>query len=1080
MIIFGKEYKIVYEKDQKDKANTLYLYIENIDGVTYAKFGEAFKQTVWERYDATGYTQHSKQIKVWKSSVGDKPIHRLLRSMFTWAGNKNENPLNTNEAYIIKSSDELDKMIETITDIVKNQKIGPDFFRNRCENLTYSPRSYQQDIINKAQNVLSVKDRVLVNLSTRGGKSFVSLNICKNIIGKTKVANILILTPFPAAEGSFEEVANFHKDFKGWKYVRLSAKTKSDEFCDKNIIFCSYQFYDEGKSICQKLIQYMFFDVIVLDECHNTSDSERTKKLLKTLNYGKLLYMSGTPFNDIYSGYFTKDEVVTFDFIDFIKFAKAHPDQIKLPNLHIKNVCNVKMLENELTAMCPDVFKDADAFDFPTIFSNDQHAEAFFTWLFRPVKSNPLIVNTKRWFDLNNQKRIIAFFSTTAQVDVAKKALEKLLPNYKVLSVSGEDVDFNSVDEKTINKAFEENENTIILTCGKLTTGVTLPKLDTIWYFKNTSSAEQFVQILFRTMTPCDGKTDATMYCFDSEASLKVVKEYATVRLDEMSTNISKGENDTYQTVISDILSCINFTYLTNKYQWVDEDPDDYFEKLHKLPYSHSVVAAFQNFNSFDGVEDLGTEELKEKDLTITKAQGEATKGQCDRNNNLKKLFRESNRKPSDDSNEEERTSNKVVKQLLKLLLNIDKKIFVNDFVKSYKDLEKLMPKELKDYEANYKQLLEDNKARLNQMIEDIRYKESHGKVDELLQGLSFSNSTDMKTPEALLDKMFEKLSNVNGTICDPCAGVGTMLLYAVEKYGFKKEDCYGIDIDEDNVKICKKLGFVNIIQGDAQDPKTWGKLNMNFDHIIMNPPYDKNLHLKILQETMKHSDDVVNLSPIRWLQDPLAEYKKNSDWKKFESVRKRIETLDVVSAAEAQKLFGSGQYENLGIYHLTKNGRLDILLKPFISKGLFDKVNLPTYQGKYKSFYSERVSENYKNFDKPFVKVSALHGNVDAKDWFDIITPQKELAMSKEQNKGGSCTFTYNFDTEEEAENFFAYCQTKFVKACNGNVKTNIRWPGYAVPFMPTYTHPWTDEMLYEYFDLTEEEIKEIEQSIK
>jgi predicted RNA methylase len=546
-----------------------------------------------------------------------------------------------------------------------------------------------------------------------------------------------------------------------------------------------------------------------------------------------------------------------------------------------------------------------------------------------------------------------------------------------------------------------------------------------------------------------------------------------------MSTNISKGENDTYQTVISDILSCINFTYLTNKYQWVDEDPDDYFEKLHKLPYSHSVVAAFQNFNSFDGVEDLGTEELKEKDLTITKAQGEATKGQCDRNNSLKKLFRESNRKPSDDSNEEERTSNKVVKQLLKLLLNIDKKIFVNDFVKSYKDLEKLMPKELKDYESNYKQLLEDNKARLNQMIEDIRYKESHGKVDELLQGLSFSNSTDMKTPEVLLDKMFEKLSNYNGTICDSCAGAGTMLLYAVEKYGFKKENCYGIDIDEDNVKICKKLGFVNIIQGDAQDSKTWGKLNMNFDHIIMNPPYNGSLHLKILKEAMKHSNDIVNLSPIRWLQDPLAEYKKGSDWKTFENIRKHIESLDVVSAAEAQKLFGSGQYENLGIYHITDNGGLDILPKPFISQGLFDKVNLPTYQGKYKSFYSERVSENYKNFDKPFVKVSALHGNVGAKDWFDIITPQKELAMSKEQNKGGSCTFTYNFDTEEEAENFFAYCQTRFVKACNGNVKTNIRWPGYAMPFMPTYKHPWTDEMLYEYFGLTPEEIKDIENAL-
>ena len=1078
MTIFGKEYKIVFEKDQKDKANTLYLYIENIDGVTYAKFGEAFKQTVWERYDATGYTQHSKQIKVWKSSVGDKPIHRLLRSMFTWAGNKSENPLNTNEAYIIKSSDELDRMIETITDIVKNQKIGPDFFRNRCENLTYSPRSYQQDIINKAQNVLSVKDRVLVNLSTRGGKSFVSLNICKNIIGKTKVANILILTPFPAAEGSFEEVANLHKDFKGWKYVRLSAKTKADEFCDKNIIFCSYQFYDEGKAICQKLIQDMFFDVIILDECHNTSDSERTKNLLKTLNYGKLLYMSGTPFNDIYSGYFTKDEVVTFDFIDFIKFAKAHPDQIKLPNLHIKNVCNVKMLENELTTMCPDVFKDADAFDFPTIFSNDQHAEAFFTWLFRPVKSNPLIVNTKRWFDLNNQKRIIAFFSTIAQVDVAKKALEKLLPNYKVLSVSGEDVDFNSVDEKTINKAFEENENTVILTCGKLTTGVTLPKLDTIWYFKNTSSAEQFVQILFRTMTPCDGKTDATMYCFDSEASLKVVKEYATVRLDEMSTNISKGENDTYQTVINDILSCINFTYLTDKYQWVDEDPDDYFEKLHKLPYSHSVVAAFQNFNSFDGVEDLGTEELKEKDLTITKAQGEATKGQCDRNNNLKKLFRDGNRKPSDDNNEEERTSNKVVKQLLKLLLNIDKKIFVNDFVKSYKDLEKLMPKELKDYEANYKQLLEDNKARLNQMIEDIRYKESHGKVDELLQGLSFSNSTDMKTPEALLDKMFEKLSNVNGTICDPCAGVGTMLLYAVEKYGFKKEYCYGIDIDEDNVKICKKLGFVNIIQGDAQDPKTWGKINMNFDHIIMNPPYNGSLHLKILKEAIKHSKEVVNLSPANQMFSGVRLIKDHSEIKKNPELVQNIQDVDLIKPEEASAMFGASFAGPLMLIHydLTKEGKdyKEFNIIPKNLRSVFDKTVRSVYEGKYPSLWSI-IKEGDCPKDKFSLTCPEVHGNQGQSDWAEITSKNYEKALASKQRWG----WHLEFDTEEDRKNCWECWHLKshmlihsLIKADNFNM---YQW----LPALD-YTHPWTDEMLYEYFGLTEDEVNEIEQGIK
>ena len=35
-----------------------------------------------------------------------------------------------------------------------------------------------------------------------------------------------------------------------------------------------------------------------------------------------------------------------------------------------------------------------------------------------------------------------------------------------------------------------------------------------------------------------------------------------------------------------------------------------------------------------------------------------------------------------------------------------------------------------------------------------------------------------------------------------------------------------------------------------------------------MNPPYCRNLHLKILNEAVKHSDDVVCIHPARWLED--------------------------------------------------------------------------------------------------------------------------------------------------------------------------------------------------------------------
>lgn len=63
-----------------------------------------------------------------------------------------------------------------------------------------------------------------------------------------------------------------------------------------------------------------------------------------------------------------------------------------------------------------------------------------------------------------------------------------------------------------------------------------------------------------------------------------------------------------------------------------------------------------------------------------------------------------------------------------------------------------------------------------------------------------------------------------------------------------------------------------------------WIEENMEFDVAIMNPPYDGNLHLKILEKVIPIADEVVNISPIRWLQDPLAKYKKSSDYKRFEN----------------------------------------------------------------------------------------------------------------------------------------------------------------------------------------------------
>ena len=239
---------------------------------------------------------------------------------------------------------------------------------------------------------------------------------------------------------------------------------------------------------------------------------------------------------------------------------------------------------------------------------------------------------------------------------------------------------------------------------------------------------------------------------------------------------------------------------------------------------------------------------------------------------------------------------------------------------------------------------------------------------------------------------------------------------------------------------------------------------------IIMNPPYDKNLHLKILQEAMKHSDDVVNLSPIRWLQDPLAEYKKASDWKKFEDIRKHIESLDVVSAKEAQEFFGI-QHSDLGIYHLTEDA--SGFVRDTSLDSTFEKILAKANEDSFK----EHITTDRTGL---FIDVLDIYGGIIGKGSGFV----KPLGYNRKPSSTACNGDTYwhcvKFDTKEEAENFYKTSLTKLYQFIFKFVRSGQRLLFEYVPFMLTYTHPWTDAELYKYFKLTDEEIKEIEKEIK
>lgn len=64
-----------------------------------------------------------------------------------------------------------------------------------------------------------------------------------------------------------------------------------------------------------------------------------------------------------------------------------------------------------------------------------------------------------------------------------------------------------------------------------------------------------------------------------------------------------------------------------------------------------------------------------------------------------------------------------------------------------------------------------------------------------------------------------------------------------------------------------------------------------------MNQPYCRNLHLKILNEAVVHSDDVVCIHQARWLEDALWKEKASSDRNKFSHLVDHINSIILLNS---------------------------------------------------------------------------------------------------------------------------------------------------------------------------------------
>lgn len=233
----------------------------------------------------------------------------------------------------------------------------------------------------------------------------------------------------------------------------------------------------------------------------------------------------------------------------------------------------------------------------------------------------------------------------------------------------------------------------------------------------------------------------------------------------------------------------------------------------------------------------------------------------------------------------------------------------------------------------------------------------------------------------------------------------------------------------------------------------------MNFSKIIANPPYDKNLHLKILREAMKHMEkdggELVNLSPINsWQNEVIKEVPFSIG----------VTSIDFISRKEMNELFGISLRNDGGIVYIDSNKTNDFTkfshIVPYLS--------LRRKFAKMKDInYTHFIEKEPKNFSlRMFIGCNRDEGH----GW--TVCPKDELtAFSTE--KVGHIGYL-NFNTETERKNCYETMSSPFIKAiCKISA-------GLFTPFLPTYKKQWTDADLFAYFKLTKEEIATIEEEMK
>lgn len=433
--------------------------------------------------------------------------------------------------------------------------------------------------------------KYLWNAKMRFGKTFTAYQLAKKM-GFTK---ILVLTFKPVVQNAWKDDLESHMDFIGWQFISRNGLTYEDADKTKPIVcFGSFQDYlgknsSGGAKAKNEWVHNIEWDIVILDEYHYGAWRENAKDLfeseeakerifglgdglqdydedilpIKTKHY---LYLSGTPFRAITTGEFIEEQIYNWTYSDE---QRAKEEWIGDNNPYA-SLPKMVLLTYQLPESIIKIAKGGEfnEFDLNVFFSAEgegkeakfkyesdvqkwldlirgQHIQTTLDNLKLGAKKPPLPYSDSRFLNILTHTFwfLPSVASCHAMANLLKQKMNVFYHDYKINIAAGPEagIGVNALPPVLDSMGNPLESKSITLSCGKLTTGVTVKPWTGIFMLRNLSSPETYFQAAFRVQSPWvidnpDGKSpnkkeiikeECYVFDFAPERALRQIADYS-------------------------------------------------------------------------------------------------------------------------------------------------------------------------------------------------------------------------------------------------------------------------------------------------------------------------------------------------------------------------------------------------------------------------------------------------------------------------------------------------------------------------------------------------------------------------